>query len=126
MIYVVTNKLTGAEVYRYEAEAPIQWGGMEFATHEHTEFIADVVVPQEPTNLGQISKLAYMERFTDADLAAIYGAAKVSLAVEVWLEKFKLAEFIDLADPRTLTGLQALESNGLIGAGRALEIVHGN
>lgn len=125
MIYVVTNKLTGAEVYRYEAAAPIEWGGMEFATHAHTELIAEVAT-QEPTNLGQISKLAYMERFSDAELAAIYGAAKVSLAVEVWLEKFKLAEFIDLSDPRTLAGLQALEANGLIGPGRALEILHGN
>lgn len=126
MIYVVTNKATNAEVYRYEAEAPIEWGGMEFATHAHTELIADEVAPQEPTNLGQISKLAYMERFSDTELAAIYGAAKVSMAVEVWLERFKLAEFIDLSDPRTLAGLQALESNGLIGPDRALGILHGN
>ena len=125
MIYVVTNKLTGAEVYRYESDAPVEWAGMEFSTHAHAEFIADGGVSQEFTNLGPISKLAYMERFTDAELAAVYGAAKVSLAVEVWLEKFKLSEFIDLADPRTLAGLQALESNGLIGAGRALEVLHG-
>lgn len=125
MIYVVTNKLTGAEVYRYESDAPVEWGGMEFATHAHTEFIAEEVAPQEPTNLGPISKLAYMERFSDTELAAIYGAAKVSLTVEVWLEKFKLAEFIDLSDPRTFVGLQALEAGGLIGAGRATEILHG-
>lgn len=125
MIYVVTNKLTGAGVYRYEADAPVEWRGMEFATHAHTELVAEEVATQEPTSLGQISKLAYMERFSDAELAAIYGAAKVSLAVEVWMEKFKLAEFIDLADPRTLAGLQALESNGLIGTGRALEVLHG-
>ena len=125
MIYVVTNKLTGAEVYRYESDAPVEWGGMEFSTHTH----AELAVPAEPVAtpaLGQVSKLAYMGRFTDAELATIYGAAKVSLDVEVWLEKFKLSEFIDLSDPRTLAGLQALEANGLIGAGRAMEILHGS
>lgn len=126
MIYVVTNKATGAEVYRYEAEAPIEWQGMEFATHAHTEFIAEEGAPQEPTNLGQISKIDYMERFTDGELEGIFAAAKISPAVEVWLEKFKLAEFINLADPRTLAGLQALEACGLIGAGRAMEILHGS
>lgn len=126
MIFVVTEISTGKEVYRYTSDKAIEWKGMEFTTHAHTEFIAEEVATQEPATLGQISKLAYMERFSDTELAAIYGAAKVSLAVEVWLEKFKLAEFIDLTDPRTLTGLQALEASGLIGHGRAMEIVNGN
>ena len=123
MIYVVTNKATGAEVLRYAAVAPVA-GDFPFDDFEHAEY-PDDADPVAPAPLGQISKLAYMDRFTAAELEGIYGAAKVSLAVEVWMEKFKLAEFIDLADPRTLTGLQALESNGLIGPGRALEILHG-
>lgn len=123
MIYVVTNKATGAEVTRYAASGPVA-GDFPFTEFEHTEFSDDIepVIAPPP---GQISKLAYMERFTDDELTAIYGAAKVSMAVAVWLEKFKLAEFIDLSDPRTLAGLQALESNGLIGPGRALEIQNG-
>ena len=125
MIFVVTEISTGKEVYRYTSDAAIEWKDMEFTTHTHTEFVAEEVATQEPANLSQISKLAYMERFSDAELGAIHSAAKVSSAVEVWLEKFKLAEFIDLADPRTLAGLQALESNGLIGAGRAMEVLHG-
>jgi hypothetical protein len=123
VIYVVTNKLTGAEVTRYAASAPVE-GAFPFADFTHAEF-PDDTEPVIAQPLGQISKLAYMDRFADAELEGIYGAAKVSLAVEVWLEKFKLAEFIDLSDPRTLAGLQALEANGLIGPGRSLEILHG-
>lgn len=123
MIYVVTNKLTGDEVTRYAASAPVD-GEFPSTDFTHAEF-PDDAGPVIAPSLGQISKLAYMDRFADAELAAIYGAAKASLAVEIWLEKFNLAEFIDLSDPRTLAGLQALEANGLIGAGRALEILHG-
>ena len=71
-----------------------------------------------------LTKLEYMNRFTDAELGAIYTAAKTEVTVEVWLEKFKLAEFVSLDDPRTLGGLQALEAAGILAAGRALEITN--
>ena len=70
-----------------------------------------------------ITKLAYMNRFTDAELATIFTVSKTEVAVEIWLEKFKVAEFVDLADPVTQGGVNALESFGLIGAGRAGEIL---
>lgn len=77
----------------------------------------------------RLTKLEYMNRFTDAELAGIYGAAKVSPAVEVWLKKFEMAtpdndgKAIDLDDPRTVGGLQALETATLLAAGRAAEIL---
>lgn len=70
-----------------------------------------------------ITKLDYMNRFTDAELATIYTIAKTNVAVEIWLEKFKLAAEINLDDPRTAGGVHALEAFGLIGVGRALEIL---
>ncbi len=76
--------------------------------------------PPEP-----VSKLEFMNRFTDAELAAIYTIAKQSVAVEIWLEKFKLAEFVNPGDPRVAAGIQALEMFGLIGSGRAAEILGG-
>jgi hypothetical protein len=78
--------------------------------------------PAPVTNI--ITKLAYMNRFQDAELAAIFTAAKSEVAIEIWLEKFKVAEFVDLADPVTIAGVQALEAFGLIGAGRAGEILN--
>lgn len=70
-----------------------------------------------------ISPLAYMQRFSDAELAAIYTAAKTVVAVEVWLAKFNRAQYIDLDDPNTIAGLNAMEVAGLIGAGRASAIL---
>ena len=77
----------------------------------------------------RVTKLEYMNRFEDAELAAIYSAAKVSVLVEVWLAKFNATTpepdgtAIDLDDARTQGGLLALESAGLLGAGRAIEII---
>lgn len=70
-----------------------------------------------------LTKLAYMNRFQDAELAAIYSAAKVVVQIEVWLEKFRASEYIDLSDPVTIGGLQALEAAGLLAEGRANEIL---
>lgn len=77
----------------------------------------------------RVSKLEYMNRFTDEELSAIYSMAKVAVPVEVWLAKFNAATpeadgtAIDLDDTRTASGLFALEAIGLLSSGRANEIL---
>ena len=78
--------------------------------------------PLQPPAVRTLTKLEYMDRFTDTELAGIYTAAKSVVQVEIWLEKFKLATEVNLDDPRTLSGLQAMEAAGLLAAGRASEI----
>jgi len=78
---------------------------------------------QPEASSTKISKLDYMSRFTDTELATIYTMAKQVVQVEIWLEKFKLATDVDLADTRTKDGLLALEAAGLLAAGRAKEIL---
>jgi hypothetical protein len=90
-----------------------KWNGTSFVD----------VVPPVPAPIRILSKLEYMNRFTDAELAGIYTAAKSIIAVEIWFEKFKLAGDINLDDPRTVAGLQAMEAAGLLVAGRASEIL---
>lgn len=70
-----------------------------------------------------ITKLDYMNRFTDEELATIYTIAKTNISIEIWLEKFKLASEINLDDPRTINGVNSLEQFGLIGSGRASQIL---
>lgn len=71
----------------------------------------------------QITRLDFMSRFTDTELVAIYSAAKSSVQIEVWLEKVKMATDISLTDPRTVSGIFALEQIGMIGPGRAKEVL---
>lgn len=78
-----------------------------------------------------LSKLQYMNRFTDEELVTIYSVAKSNVAIEVWLAKFNAStpdesgNSIYLDDPNTIRGIYALEHFGLIGEGRASEILNG-
>ena len=92
------------------------------------EVLAEIAASQvaQPAELMRpyfISKFAFMERFTDQELAAIYTAAKEDVRVEVWMDKLKLVSEVDLAMTRTHEGVYALEEMGLILQGRAQEIL---
>lgn len=89
-------------------------------TYVNGVFTPPVASPQLKRTL---TKLEYMNRFTDAELAGIYTTAKTVVAVEIWLEKFKLATEINLDDPTTIAGLQAMEGAGLLVVGRSAEIL---
>lgn len=83
------------------------------------------VVPR----ITRLTKLDYMNRFTDAELEQLYTLESSVPAVKVWLAKFNATTpdpdgtSIDLTDPRTIAGVQALETAGIIQAGRANEIL---
>jgi hypothetical protein len=92
--------------------------------------LPDVAPVAPPPETKRITKLAYMDRFTDTELALIYTAAKTNIAVEIWLARFNATTpeldgtAIDLLDPRTTGGLYAMESAGLLAPGRASEIIN--
>ena len=77
--------------------------------------------------LRQITRLAFLDRFTDAEAVAIdlasMGATVEAASVRRYLSKVNAATFIDLDRADTRAGVQALEAGGLLGEGRALEIL---
>lgn len=79
------------------------------------------VVPT-PTRL---SHKEFSDLFTGDELAAILAATDTNAAMRAWWEKFKLASNVVLTDPATQAGVNALEIAGLIGEGRADEILAG-
>jgi hypothetical protein len=89
------------------------------------DVIEPVIAPRR-----RITKLAYMNRFTDTELGMIYTVAKSNVSVEIWLAKFNATTpdmdgtSIDLDDARTVLGLHAMEAAGLLQPGRALEILN--
>ena len=83
--------------------------------------------PQAEPTVRNVSRKAFLSRFTDAeaidiDLASM-GATREAAAVRRYLSKVNAAQHIDLADDETRDGVQALEAAGLLRPGRALEIL---
>ena len=80
-------------------------------------------IAAEQTPATPLTKLAFMNRFTMEELAAIYTAAKTEVMVELFLDKLKLAEHVDVTDPQTTAGLQALAASGLLTEARVQEVL---
>lgn len=75
----------------------------------------------------RITRLAFLDRFADAeavqiDLASI-GATVEAAQVRRYLHKVNSATHIDLARADLQAGVQALEAAGLLAAGRAEQIL---
>lgn len=87
--------------------------------HNETTGLFDAVAPA-PVRI--LSHLAFANRFTQTELRAIYTAAKTNVDVEIWLDKFKIANDVELDDQSNIDGLNALEAAGLIAAGRSAAI----
>jgi len=124
-IYQVTRIEDGRDVYRYAADAPIEWDGMGFDTHTHTPITDTAPAPTQGPR--RLTKLAFIGRIGD-EFAGILIAAKTNVQVELFVRMLDWATpdpdgtSVDLDDPRVVTALTTLESAGLLGTGRAQEI----
>ena len=83
--------------------------------------------PEPTPRPKHITRLAFLNRFTDAeaisiDLASI-GATVQAAGLRRYMNKVNAATFIDLAGPDTRAGVQALEAGEVLAAGRAAEIL---
>lgn len=74
-------------------------------------------------DLGVITRLEFMQRFTQVERLTIRTAAKQNTAIEDMLNMVEIATYINVTRPDTVGGVRALEAAGLIGPGRADEIL---
>lgn len=65
----------------------------------------------------------FIQRFTPAEWEAMTAAARANPAMDAWMRRFTLATFVNLDDPATAAGVQALEMAGILAAGRAAEVL---
>jgi hypothetical protein len=70
-----------------------------------------------------LTRLEFISRFSDAELAAIYTAAKKEIALEIYLDKLRAAQDVTITDARTVAGVEALAAAGLIKSGRVAAIL---
>ena len=70
-----------------------------------------------------VTRIAFMELFTSDELEAIYTAAKTIVSVEVYMDKLKVSDMIDLTNSATVTGIGKLQTAGLLTADRVSAIL---
>lgn len=135
-VFRVTRKSDGVRVYEYEAPAPVEWHGMEFATHDHIEVVDPPAPPPSPPPPVRITKLAFRNRFSSTEkaaleIAAVHNAALaanhpanlLAAALRASMADQRDAQHIDLSRADTRAGVQQLEVAGLLAAGRAAVIL---
>ena len=84
-----------------------------------------IYVVEQPPPPPVITKLAFRFRLTDAEYVAILAAAKTDVTVEAWVKTFEMVFQVNLADPRTVAGVQQLVDAELLTSERAAEILTG-
>ena len=67
----VTERATGKVVYAYTSDEPVEWPGMEYATHNHNKVIEVVEAPKR-----RLTKLELIGRMGEAVFVSIIGMAQ--------------------------------------------------
>jgi len=149
MRYVIVQFADGTQAYREcdPSGAILRYTDADGVTLPRTDTPVEVIdsdpefpswglpdpVPEPPPEpepvVRRLTKLQFIQRFTDVEFATILAAVRQDVQIEAWYEQFRLATpdpdgtSVDLDDPRTQGGVMALEAFGLIGSGRAAEIL---
>ena len=124
----VEHRATGVVVHAYTSDEPVEWPGMEYAAHNHIRVVEVVEVPKR-----RLTRLEFIGKIGEAAFVTIIAMAQQSAEMAAWVELVRMATpdpdgtSVDLDDPRTLAGLNALEpaliAQGVVSAGWAAGVV---
>lgn len=81
------------------------------------------VTASDKFTCGVLTKLQFIQRFRLEEFAQIQQAENQNPAIHAWLSMLQIADFINILDPATITGVQAIEQAGLLAKGRAAQIL---
>ncbi|MBB5204443.1 hypothetical protein HNQ51_001757 [Inhella inkyongensis] len=114
--WIVTRTADSKIVYRYQAEAVVEWAGFEFATHTHAEVPAEPAPPAAPLEPIKITRRAFWGRLPKANLWAMQSilrsGAPSLLAGRLGIHQVLVSDgpFVDLRDADTISGIGDLMS----------------
>ena len=125
----VTERATGAVVYAYGADTATEFPDYPFSLFNHNLVIEPEPVPPK----RRLTKLEFIGKMGEAVFVAILGMAQQSVEMTAWVEMVRMATpemdgtSIDLDDPRTVAGLNALETvliaQGIVSEGWAAGVL---
>jgi len=91
------------------------------------DLIAKIWKPDDrplPDEIRQISKIDFIELFTDAEMESLIDFAKTNTKAALFLNKLDAYDVINLNNAKLQTSINAMENVGVLSAGRASEIIN--
>lgn len=82
-------------------------------------FVGPEEQPEVAVLHSTITRLAMIDRFSDAEYSNVLTAAKTDVEVQAWLDRLYASNKIDLMEPRIISGINALVSKGFLIQARA-------
>jgi len=76
-----------------------------------------------PAPKTQFTSLEFLDRFTEEEQLTVVAATLQSPQVKLWYDRMLAASYVDLHDPRTEIGIDALIAFGLIAQERKADIL---
>lgn len=126
---IVNNKVTFVVESETQPNIPGEtWVELAVGYGPGDTYIGSGVFEKSSVELpSNITVLAFLSRFTDAEAIAIdlasIGATVEAATLRRYMQKVSAAKFIDLNRADTRAGVQALELMGILAAGRAAQIL---
>lgn len=71
----------------------------------------------------KVTKLAFRQRFTMNEMAAVYTAMAANVVVKIMIDNLSMATYVDLSRTDTIQGVYYMVSIGLLTAERANQIL---
>ena len=84
---------------------------------------ASTLAFETPVARTILTPYQFVNLFTPTEMAGILAAATTNAAVNLYIEMLHFAQEVDLSDPNTVSGVNALAAAGLITAARAAQIL---
>ncbi len=119
LVTLTKNSVNESFFLKFDAEptlAQANAAGTQYALRKNLE--------EAPVVDGDsMSREEFFSRFTNTEIAAIYRASAVNDNLFAYVKKLEINPTIHRSNPDVISGLGLLETVGLIGAGRAAEIL---
>ena len=124
--YQIWNTEVNLCVAEYEADEPVLpnvfdpgYSGPAFVTRE----AEGSEVLNYAANNVEYDTFDFLRRFTSEERITIRTAAKTNAVLEDFMALLEMSQHVQSTDPDTVAGMQLLEAAGLLGPGRAQQIL---
>ena len=118
------NVLTGLLISSTSLEIDNVPAGMAVKVSNNTGVWNGVTLDFDPLAVVvRLDKIDFLDLFTDAEMDNILDAEATDKNVRRFLKKLDMTSLVVMTNQSTINGLNYMEAVGLIGAGRAVEIL---